>query len=1002
MSSNKSSSSSSVDQGSIDFDLDSFGGATGKSSYLITMLQQADKELFSENYARDKCQNPSQPIVLTREEKERLERDNQMHFDNIIEYGSSPNTQNYYACPRLWCPQSKVPLPVGDPNAKCPLENEKPMQMIWNNDISKKRYVKLIKPNEKGMCVPCCMKKEPKPDEINKCKASILGNIVAPDQVPLVEEAEAPPDANAQYYIMNQQAPIPAGRYGIIPENVHNVLFSGQSVDVEQCNKIIQKSQQCFVRKGIQNSRYDSIMLAISEILGYKNKKELVRHIRKHLDITTFLSLDNGDLCKQFMHIEEIVVDKQPKLMKAFKQFKSTNAKLWNIDDKDDMIRSLNIFYAYTKYLDYIAADDFHMEKSSKYVISLISILYGITPFIWEKLDKSNDLYLQCPGEYTAIDFNPAFCMLIKDGRYYEPVELKTRSTEPNSSMKIFKLNDYPMLQQIIGSCLTNNNTVYKNLYALNNWIKSKVALQNPANFAIKRILINNDLSISKMLTAGNILLEFETISISYLPLLMKDFGISNVVFYDDLVGKKLNVRMLQNDLDAFASKCVELKIAFRAGLVAKNDDIEINSVLILDPYDLPSAAIIHKSNRKDQHVAEFYQTIEKKNKWYELQKMVAHTILKQYSDEELAALNKMKRDERVELLMTDNFDTKIPHKNKIRIILEEIPFVRTEINKWLANMIIGTKYNFLSSTISKNKLEFIFSQNAFIMNGIKIIPQHLLIGHHKALPNEVINARINKQNIEFNDINIDVNNIGTQAIQQLPDMLIKGRPEKLGSKWIMHKKSKWSNMVFMKTDYNKDLLPQFVSWLSNSLGIVLTYDDVVGSTRQKFFDILNNKEAMFAILQDQSYFNAWLQISKRKLPTVQMFWDQYYSKKTPDERRTYMAQILDNDMLYPNDLQMEAISNLFNVSILILHRGKYGKFDPENARGDLGDLVVSSTLYPAVNNINARPLIIFNKVNEKKCSAYYLIVEARDSKPLYIKMSEVPNNIRILIDAHL
>lgn len=993
------SDSSSVDQGSIDFDLDSFGGAVGKSSYLITMLQQADKELFSENYARDKCQNPSQPIVLTRDEKDALEKNNQLHFDNIIEYGSSPSIQNYYACPRLWCPQSKVPLSVDDPNAKCPLENEKPMQMIWNNDITKKRYVKLIKPNEKGMCVPCCMKKPPKADDINKCKANIanIGNVSKEEEKALSIDNSIAVD---QYYIMNQSAPIPSGRYGVIPENLHNVLFSGQKVAHEQCNKVIQKSQPCFVRKGIENSKYDSIVLAICDILGFKKKKDYVKDIKKRLSIATFLSLDNGEICKQFMSMKEIVVDENAKLLKKLNAFKTANKKLWNISDDGDMARQLNIFYAYNKYLDFIAADDFHIEKNAKFVCSLMSILYGTTPLIWERVDKDGDLYLQCPGEYAMLDMIPSVCMLVKEGRYYEPIELKTRG---NDITRIFKLNEFPMLQQVIMSnCFAkNNNSIYRKVYALNNWIKSKVALQNSGNFIIKRVLINNDLSISKMLTTGNILIEFENITISYLPWIMKDCGITNVMFYDDLVGKKLNIKMLAKDLDIFSDKCVELGVTLNAGNIVKSNDIEINTMLILSQDNLPSTPIIHKTNNDTR---ELYKTAKKnrKDKWYELQKMVATNILRKYSDEELDKLDMMKREQRVAQLMKENFSDKIPHKSKIRIILEEMPFssLSAGIKKWLTNIVINAKYDFLSSTVSSNKNEFVFSQNAFIINGIKNIPQYLLMGYHKALPNDL---HLNINNIEFNDVNVNnINSKNNETITQLPDMLLNGKPEKLGSKWIMHKKSKWSNMVFMKTEYNRDLLQQFVNWLSKNLGLALTYKDVLGSTVQKYFDILDDKEAMFTILQDQSYFNAWLAVSKKKLPTVQIFWDQYYSRLSAEQRRKLMSQILDDDLLYPNDLHIEAISGLFNLSILTLHRGKYGKFDSANARGDVGDLIVSSTLYPARNNINARPLIIFNKVNEKKYSAYYLVVEAKDTKPFYMKLSDIPYNIKILVDAHL
>lgn len=996
----KSSSDSSVDQGQINFDdFDSFGGFTvtagahGKSSYLITMLQQADKELFGENYAREKCQNKFQPVVMSKNEKTKLEKNNQLHFDNIIEYGSSPNNMNYYACPRLWCPQSKVPLPADDPAAKCPIENEKPMEMFWDNDRTKKRYVKLIKPNEKGICVPCCMKKEPKADELKKCNGAINDDtkLILSD----TKSPEITQEQDDEYYIMNQSAPIPQGRYGLIPEVLHNILFHKQNTTIDQCNKVIQKSQPCFVRKGIVNNRYDSITLAVTDMLNFKKKKDLISDIRKRLDIITFLSLNDGEICKHFMYMKALVPAKHPKLLKLFTNFKKS--KLWNLSS-GSLSRSLNIFYAYNRYIDYIAANDYHSEKIMKYIDSLIITLYGITPLVYEKIEKSsNEIHFHCPQLTTIdVDLNPEISIMIKEGKYYEPVELKARGTK--STVKTLKLNDYPMLQQVLSNCVTvrTDTKMYKALYALNNWIKSKV-LKNSEQFTLKKILINSDLTITSMLTDCNILIYFEPLLLSLLPVILKEFGIlaSNVLFYDDLVGKKINVRVLQSDLGYFAAKCDEFDIKYDIGKVnEKTNDFQLNTTLYLQPWNITSRQIIHVNG--DDGLSDFHMTLEdnhhRQKIWYSLQKLVANTILKKYNDDQLTKFHNMNRYERVQKLL-DNF-TNIPHKNKIKIILEELPtYSIAAVKNWLANIITNTKYDFMNNGIQETSNEFIFSQNAFVINGIKTIPDYMLT-YHKSLPNE------SKTDVDDFNILLDADKPNDAPATDLPDMLIKGKIEKLGSKWIMHKKSKWVNMVYIRTDYDRQIMPQFVNWLSMKLGLKLTYADVEATTHQEYYATLDNKEAMFEILGDQSYFNSWLSISKRKLPTVQMFWDHYFSKLSKQERAKLLQQILDKNELYQTDIHIRSISKLFNISILTLHRGKYGKFDSKNGRGELQDLILSSTLYPAANNFEARPLIIFNKINEKKFSAYYLVVDK--NMTIYMKMSEVPDNILILIKAHL
>ncbi len=992
-----SSSSSSVSKGSIDWDIDRLGGA-GKAKYLIDMLQEADKELFGENYARDKCQNPEQPIVLSEQQMTALQNNNQAHFDNFIKYGSNPNIQNYYACPRLWCPESKVPLSVDVHDAKCPIENEKPVEMFWNKDKNKKRYVKLIKPNEKGMCVPCCKKKEPKLEENNKCQLFLKTN---KDTVPVIQSSEPKqniPD-NDEYYVMNQVAPIPVGRYGTIPEYLHSLLFWGKDVRTEMCNKTIQKSQPCFVRLGIKNNRYDSIVLAISSLLGFNTKHAFMKDIKSKLDILTFISLDDGNICKQFMSMEDLSTKFSNKLLKSYQKFTKQYPELIAFNNNaTNTSRILNIYYAYKRFIEYIQADNFHIEKVPEFLYSMIMIIYNVTILLWDKTEKDL-IYLNCPQQaYVNLDLNPDISMLMKEGKYYEPIILKSRGIKEN--VTVFKLNEHPKLKELLANCQNNYNfKIFKNLYSLNNWVKSNI-LQNSTKFTIKKVILNNDLTINKVMTSGNILLTFEKLSISLLPLLLNELGLSkqNVVFYDDICDKQYNISLRKSDISLFADKCKTFDINFNAGILKQNGDIgnEYYSVITLAKDILSNNMIIHSKNMANEYY-KFMQAIGKhSNIWFDMHKMIVNKIIKNYSDDKFEELKSMNRESRVNTLMNLFNDDKLPHKKKLRIILEEIPIEnKSSLKNWLSNIIISTKYDFLSNSVKEDNDQFIFSQNAFISNGIKHIPSNILT-YHKALP---YMHHIN-QNIQ--DVNIELNTIPRSAVtNDIPDML-KGSMQKLTSKWVQHKKSKWFNMVYIKTDYTKELVINLVDWLAKSLQIKITFDDILMTTRQNYFDVLNDKDAMIELLQDTSYFNNWLAVVNKKYPTVQTFWDNVYTDLSIEQRRVYCTKILDSGKLYPNNLHFKAISKLLNVSILILHRGKYGKFDvTQNARGGIMDLILSSTLYPASNNMQSRPLLIFNKLNEKQYSGYYLIVD-KDKNNIYMKYADVPNNIKILVDAHM
>jgi hypothetical protein len=999
-----STSSASINDSSIDFDdLDSLGGAPSKNNNFINLLQQADKDLFAENYARDKCQVNSQPIVFNKEHKEYLEKTNQMHFDNIIEYGSNSKNLNYYACPRLWCPQSKVPLSVDTPDAKCPIDGEKPMQLLWDNDKNKKRYVKLVKPNEKGMCVPCCMKKEPK--DMGKCLSYLQNKNIRIDNTTVVSPIQQPVQSDSilesdENYIMNQIAPIPVGRYGNIPEYLMKLL----DIKSESCNKMLTKMQSCFVRKGVKHNKSDSIIYSIMDLLGFNTKQDFIKDIKKKLDLTTFISLADGMICKQFMSMREIIPEDNADLLREYNASKKKGFKEGNLS------RTLNIYYAYKRYIEYLSSNDFTAIKNPYYLYSLVSALYNIYIIVWEKIDKTKDIYLNCYN--TMMDFNPTIGMIMRDGMYYEPIELKLRGT---SGTKFLKLNDYPMLKEVVNKCnkISADAISYKSIIVLHNWVKTKL-LKNWKNFDIKFIMLNSDLSISSFLTEGNMLLECNRINISLLPNMMKDLDISkeNIVFYDDIVGKNFDIRVQKEDLMQFIEKCNSLQIRCNIGNVRKEGEKELYTNLVITEHPLNHSIIIH-TNGKNEYYKNLGNIQKKSKRWFELQKMVANTLMKKYSDD----WKELREDkqEKVKRLYQMFLGLPVNDLKKIKIILEEIPIDSiASIQKWLSDVIIFAKYDYFSHTPIMKDNEYIFSQNALTIK----VPDYLLLSHN-ALPNirtkmeeeiPIILKDISKKNdkspkgIYSSDSSQGSKDSNNSVDMQIPS-IFKGTQEVLKSKWIIHKKSRWNNMVFIKCAYTNNTIPEFVTWFMKKIEISgINYDDIQNIAIRKYFDIMNDKELFLEILQDPWYFKKWMQKVDKKFGSVQQFWENYYVNLQPQERKRLTSSIL-QETRYVNDLDIIAISELLNISILLIHRGKYGKFDASQVRGELDDLKVSSTLFAAKRNMNARPLLIFHKTYEKNNITYNIIVDKNIKKSyeaLYLKYDDVPHNIKILTDAHL
>lgn len=989
---NSSSPSESSNRGSIDYDIDSWDGGSYKASggvptkkqnhnkYLINMLRNADKDLFENNYARDKCQSNKQPIVLSKQMKDNLEQTNQMHFDNIIEYGSRDDIKNYYVCPRLWCPKSKVPLPTDVANAKCPIENEEPMQMFWDNDKNRKRYVKLIKPDVNGLYAPCCAKKKPTNDILSQKKDEILEN---------------------DNYIMNQHAPLPEGRYGSIPDFLHNVLFYNQKdIKPEACKTTLNKTHSCYLRKGIVKNNKDSYIRSLIEILGYDNKSQFMKNIRKELDLLTFLSLDDGKICKQFMNIGEQSPGHNMKLLKKFNAFKKNNntKKLNNIyHDSSNISRILQIFDAYMKYIDYISSDDFTLDKKPRYLYSLINILHNINILICEKANE--EVFFHCPSQ-TEIDsdFNPYIGIIVKEKKYYEPLELKMRSVP---GKKKFKLNELPFIKDIMKKCKEPVSNTYNKIFAANNWIKSNI-LKNSKKFYIDKVFINDDLTIDKMMSEGKILYKFDKIGLSYLPKLLKDFGLThkNIRFYGDFIGKQYNTIMNINDIKNVVSKCNGFDIkciigndvsnASNASNVSKNE-LYTTNVLTESLMDIPKTLMLHQNENKDM-LKNLQEDEAKSKRWYELQRMVVKTLLKKYSDSDLCEINKLDRSSKVQKLLSI---FTVPNKKEIQIILEELPpMSHISLKKWLSHHTIFTKYNLFQSKITRDK-EFVFSQNALNRNGERHIPDEFLL-YHTALPN----FRETDEDIVLNvDIAEDINN--EIAVQDRPSIL-KGTLEKLPTKWSSNKKSIWYKMRYIKSNYKRDTLKTFVEWFADIINVPnIDYNEVKLASIQKYFDIRNNKEAMVEILKDKSYFYEWQEVIKKKFKTVNMFWDNFYINLSDDKRKEYIKRILDKDSLYPNDFHLDSISKLLNVSIFVIHRGKYGTSNVGDNRKGMDDLEKSSSFFSSTSNIKERPFILMYKIDDsiQNHTNYFLIVNVDKPNEFYMKYADLHENIRNLVE---
>jgi hypothetical protein len=100
-------------------------------------------------------------------------------------------------------------------------------------------------------------------------------------------------------------------------------------------------------------------------------------------------------------------------------------------------------------------------------------------------------------------------------------------------------------------------------------------------------------------------------------------------------------------------------------------------------------------------------------------------------------------------------------------------------------------------------------------------------------------------------------------------------------------------------------------------------------------------------------------------------------------------------------------MAEVLNINILTIHRAIYKTANDKNVRGDVEDLFLSTTFYKAPINYTNRPFIMFNKIiiSETNETSYHLIVDKTiplGVKNIYLKLTDIPNEIMRLINEHL
>lgn len=396
--------------------------------------------------------NRRQPVILTQEEKDKIDKEHPGSYEHALSYKSSPDTPSYYyICPRYWSIAEGVSLTQSDVDSgkykSIIPQNAKevpPGAGVYEFDSEYHRNEKgeyvgthpgFMKPSKHpdGKCVPCCFKGWDTPSQI-KLREQCQGQQDQQKEVSKKKKKLKITTVNEKFdeYVKGpEKFPLEPGRIGYLPVEIQRFLnIDNRDCQISSQNTNIKKNKPCLIRIGVENNTKQSFIAAMAYIyaeylpLGTPVPKviEMKQIILKALDIDLFSTLQNGTLIDTFDDDRSVDLT----------MYVDTNIyKTLNISDPSKIKILTKIIRSYENFCEFIVNPDINIGY--EYVWDLISFrneklfVKGINLVILESKedDITGNVGLICPTNHYSnsyFDVNKKVAIIIKKNQLYEPI----------------------------------------------------------------------------------------------------------------------------------------------------------------------------------------------------------------------------------------------------------------------------------------------------------------------------------------------------------------------------------------------------------------------------------------------------------------------------------------------------------------------------------------------------------------------------------------------------
>jgi len=299
------------------------GKDIGSQIGVLRRLQEKDPVLFNykhtgankgkfDTYTRA-CQAFRQPVILTDDEKTKLDKNSPDSYEHAMRYGSDPKKKYWYMCPRFWCLKTNMPISEKDAKSgKC--GNILP---IGSTNITKGNYVYefdrkgqhtpgFFKDNEhhpQGYCLPCCFKKPwDNPGYMNRRAECTKIDEAQDEDEDTDKGAKGSLKSNANYIRNIQKFPLEPKRWGFLPISIQRML----QIKSNMSNTSLVFNKKTMLRYGVEKSENKSFIACIADLYASEKKinvpsiTEMCDILAKAISIDIFIQAHNGSLPSMF------------------------------------------------------------------------------------------------------------------------------------------------------------------------------------------------------------------------------------------------------------------------------------------------------------------------------------------------------------------------------------------------------------------------------------------------------------------------------------------------------------------------------------------------------------------------------------------------------------------------------------------------------------------------------------------------------------------------------